>query len=189
MISSSGLKTTTSDLKLSLRRSNHRRCALFKNLLSVARRKLHSGSICRRVGLVKSLREGSINNGDRVLVFNSVAQHGRCVGERLPAFAEQLGGKPVAAAVFAKGTGNGVVAAEERWGEGFTQHCKSQLKCLFLIPASSAKTETQQRFPGRNSKMASLKLNQLIPSKLKHFRLDPSGEAEYLPTAAPLACQ
>ncbi|MCC7531003.1 MAG: hypothetical protein IT342_20965 [Candidatus Melainabacteria bacterium] len=65
----------------------------------------------------EKLVEGSINNGDRVLVFNSVAQHGRCVGERLPAFAEQLGGKPVAAAVFAKGTGNGVVAAEERWGE------------------------------------------------------------------------
>lgn len=65
----------------------------------------------------EKLAEGSINNGDRVLVFNSVAQHGRCVGERLPAFAEQLGGKPVAAAVFAKGTGNGVVAAEERWGE------------------------------------------------------------------------
>ena len=65
----------------------------------------------------EKLVEGSINNGDRVLVFNSVAQHGRCVGERLPAFAEQMGGKPVAAAVFAKGTGNGVIAAEERWGE------------------------------------------------------------------------
>lgn len=65
----------------------------------------------------EKLVEGSINNGDRVLVFNGVAHHGRCVGERLPAFAEQLGGKPVAAAVFAKGTGNGVVAAEERWEE------------------------------------------------------------------------
>ncbi len=85
----------------------------------------------------EKLVEGSINNGDRVLVFNSVAQHGRCVGERLPAFAEQMGGKPVAAAVFAKGTGNGVIAAEERWGERL--YAALQIPIEVSLPNSCSK--------------------------------------------------
>ncbi len=65
------------------------------------------------------LVSGEVKPGDRVLVFNAVTQQGRCVGERLPAFVEGLGGKPVAAAVFAKGTAGGVKAAEERYGPKF----------------------------------------------------------------------
>lgn len=65
------------------------------------------------------LVEGTIKEGDRVLVFNGVTQQGRCVGERLPAFVEAAGGKAVAAAVFAKGTAAGVSAAEKRFGRNF----------------------------------------------------------------------
>ena len=60
--------------------------------------------------------EGELKPGDRVLVFNGVSQQGRCVGNRLPGFVDALGGTTVAAAVFAKGTAEGVKAAEERFG-------------------------------------------------------------------------
>ena len=62
------------------------------------------------------LVKGEILKGDRVLAFNGLSQTGNCVGNRLPAFASSLGGDTVAAAVFAKGSGKGVVAAEERYG-------------------------------------------------------------------------
>lgn len=60
--------------------------------------------------------EGEIKPGQKVLVFNGVSQQGRCVGNRLPGFVEILGGQTVAAAVFAKGTAEGVRAAEQRFG-------------------------------------------------------------------------
>lgn len=61
--------------------------------------------------------EGGIKPGAKVLVFNGVSQQGRCVGARLPSFVESLGGHTVAAAVFAKGTAEGVKAAERRFGK------------------------------------------------------------------------
>jgi orotate phosphoribosyltransferase len=60
--------------------------------------------------------EGEVKPGDRVLVFNGVSLQGRSVGERLPAFVDSLDGTVVAAAVFAKGTAPGVVAAEQHYG-------------------------------------------------------------------------
>lgn len=60
---------------------------------------------------------GEVKAGDRVLVFNGVSQQGRCVGLRLPSFVEKLGGETVAAAVFAKGTTEGVKEAEKKYGD------------------------------------------------------------------------
>ena len=65
------------------------------------------------------LVSGEVRPGDRVLVFNGVTQTGRCVGERLQEFVEQLGGQVVAIAVFAKGTSAGVKTAEEKYGPKF----------------------------------------------------------------------
>jgi len=62
------------------------------------------------------LVSGQVKPGDKALVVNGVSQQGRCVGDRLPSFVESLGGQAVAAAVFAKGTGPGVKAAEARYG-------------------------------------------------------------------------
>lgn len=62
------------------------------------------------------LTSGQVKQGDRVLVFNGVSQQGRCVGERLPSFVKELGGEPVAAAVFAIGTGPGAQKAREHYG-------------------------------------------------------------------------
>jgi len=62
------------------------------------------------------LLSGEIKPGDRVLVFNGVSQQGRCVGERLPSFVKDLGGDPIAAAVFAIGTGPGAQKAKELYG-------------------------------------------------------------------------
>lgn len=65
------------------------------------------------------LVSGEVKPGERVLVFNGVTQQGRCVGERLPAFVEGLGGNPIAAAVFAKGTASGVTIPENKYGDKF----------------------------------------------------------------------
>ncbi len=65
------------------------------------------------------LVEGRVDRGTRALVFNGVSHTGRCVGQRLPGFVEALGGVPVAAAVFVKGTAPRVTATEERLGERF----------------------------------------------------------------------
>jgi len=62
---------------------------------------------------------GSVAAGSRALVFNAVSLNGRCVGLRLPAFVESLGGVVVAAAVFAKGTAERVRETERRWGDRF----------------------------------------------------------------------
>ena len=62
------------------------------------------------------LVSGEIQPGDKVLVFNGVSQQGRCVGERLPSFVQDLGATTVAAAIFAKGTAPGVQDAETRYG-------------------------------------------------------------------------
>jgi hypothetical protein len=62
------------------------------------------------------LVSGSVEKGDRVLVFNGVSQQGRCVGDRLPSFVRDLGGETVAAAVFAIGTAPGAKQALERYG-------------------------------------------------------------------------
>lgn len=62
---------------------------------------------------------GMVKPGERVLVFNGVTQQGRCVGERLPSFLEELGANPVAAAVFAKGTASGVSIPEKRFSDKF----------------------------------------------------------------------
>ncbi len=60
---------------------------------------------------------GQVKPDERVLVFNGVSQQGRCVGLRLPSFVEKLGGQTVAAAVFAKGTVEGVKDAEKKFGD------------------------------------------------------------------------
>jgi hypothetical protein len=65
------------------------------------------------------LVEGSIPSGARVLALNGVSLQGRCVGLRLPQFAESLGGTVVAAAVFAKGTTDLVRETEHRLGDRF----------------------------------------------------------------------
>ncbi len=65
------------------------------------------------------LVDGSVTPGSRAIVFNAVSLNGRCVGNRLPAFVEGLGGSVVAAAVFVKGTADQVRATERRWGDGF----------------------------------------------------------------------
>lgn len=57
--------------------------------------------------------------GKNVLAFNGVSITGRCVGERLPAFAEKAGGTISAVSAFAKGTAAGVKAAEDRFGDRF----------------------------------------------------------------------
>jgi len=74
--------------------------------------------------------EGEIHHGDKVLIFNAVTPQGRCVGERLPAFVEQLKGNVVGAAVFAKGTAAGVAAAEQRYGELFYSSIQVQIDVL-----------------------------------------------------------
>jgi len=65
------------------------------------------------------LVEGEINKSDRVLLFNGITHQGRCVGERLPHFVENIGAKVVAAAVFAKSTTAGVIATEQHYGTKF----------------------------------------------------------------------
>ncbi len=65
------------------------------------------------------LVSGEIKPGDRVLVYNAVSIQGRCIGERLPSFAEALGGEVVAIACFAKGTTPKVRELEEKWGNKF----------------------------------------------------------------------
>ncbi len=65
------------------------------------------------------LVDGAVEPGAQVLVFNGVTHTGRCVGQRLPEFVEGLGGTPVAAAVFAKGTVPKVRETEARLGERF----------------------------------------------------------------------
>jgi len=65
------------------------------------------------------LAEGSVTAESRAIVFNAVSLNGRCVGNRLPAFVERLGGSVVAAAVFAKGTAEQVRETERRWGDRF----------------------------------------------------------------------
>lgn len=78
--------------------------------------------------------EGAVKPGDRVLVFNGVTQQGRCVGERLPSFVEAAGGIVAAAAVFAKGTADGVAAAEKRYGSRFY----SMVQVDIVVAAPSA---------------------------------------------------
>ena len=65
------------------------------------------------------LVDGSVTRGSRAVVFNAVSLNGRCVGNRLPAFVERLGGIVVAAAVFAKGTAEPVRDVGRRWGDRF----------------------------------------------------------------------
>jgi len=57
--------------------------------------------------------------GERVLVFNGVTQQGKCVGQRLPSFAELFMGEVVAACVFAKGTTGDITATEKKYGSKF----------------------------------------------------------------------
>lgn len=65
------------------------------------------------------LVEGAVGRGARALVLNAVSLQGRCVGLRLPAFLERLGGTTAGAAVFAKGSGDLVRRTEERLGPRF----------------------------------------------------------------------
>ena len=65
------------------------------------------------------LVEGSVKPGSRAIVFNGVSLQGRCVGDRLPAFVERLGGSVVGAAVFAKGTAERIRDTEMRLGDRF----------------------------------------------------------------------
>jgi len=65
------------------------------------------------------LVEGSVPPGSRALALNGVSLQGRCVGLRLPQFLERLGGRSVAAAVFAKGVADLVRQTEEKMGDRF----------------------------------------------------------------------
>lgn len=62
---------------------------------------------------------GSVPPESKVLALNGVSLQGRCVGLRLPKFVESLGGRVVAAAVFAKGRTDLVRQTEERLGPRF----------------------------------------------------------------------
>src|SRR5439155_26581410 len=65
------------------------------------------------------LVEGSVPPGSRALALNGVSLQGRCVGLRLPQFVQGLGGRSVAAAVFAKGVADLVRQTEEKMGDRF----------------------------------------------------------------------
>jgi orotate phosphoribosyltransferase len=73
------------------------------------------------------LVEGRVERGDRALVFNGVSHTGRCVGLRLPGFVESLGGKSVAAAVFAKGTAPKVAETERNLGNRFYSALRAEV--------------------------------------------------------------
>ena len=65
------------------------------------------------------LVEGTVKPGSWALVFNGVSLQGRCVGDRLPAFLDRLGGSVAGAAVFAKGTAPLIHKVEQRLGSRF----------------------------------------------------------------------
>lgn len=83
------------------------------------------------------LVEGSIPSGARALALNGVSLQGRCVGLRLPQFAESLRGTVVAAAVFAKGTTQLVRDTEQRLGDRFYSTVQVDVP---IFPASSCPT-------------------------------------------------
>lgn len=62
---------------------------------------------------------GSIGKGDRALVFNGVSLQGRCVGRRLPEFAERFGAGIVGAAVFVKSRADAFEGVRKRFGGNF----------------------------------------------------------------------
>ena len=72
--------------------------------------------------------DGKINPGERVLVFNAVSQTGRCVGDRLPGVVDSFKAETVAAAVFCKGTANGVTAAEQKYGSKLYAAIQAEIK-------------------------------------------------------------
>ncbi|HYM38759.1 MAG TPA: hypothetical protein VEY12_01260 [Thermoplasmata archaeon] len=65
------------------------------------------------------LVEGRVDRRARALVLNGVSHTGRCVGQRLPEFVEQLGGTRAAAAVFVKGSVPKVAEIERTLGRRF----------------------------------------------------------------------
>jgi orotate phosphoribosyltransferase len=73
------------------------------------------------------LVEGHLDRGDRALVFNGVSHTGRCVGQRLPAFVDSLGGTGIAAAVFAKGSTPAVAEAERAFGDRFHSAIRAEI--------------------------------------------------------------
>ncbi len=81
-----------------------------------------------------TLVEGWVPGGTKVLAFNGVSLQGRCVGLRLPEFAERLGGTVAAAAVFAKGVADPVKETERRLGPRF--YSTLQVEVPMYPPAS-----------------------------------------------------
>ncbi len=73
------------------------------------------------------LVEGRMDRGDRAIVFNGVSHTGRCVGLRLPEFVESLGGEPVAAVVFVKGSAPKVAETEQTMGERFYSAIRAEV--------------------------------------------------------------
>lgn len=73
------------------------------------------------------LVKGRVAKGANALVFNGVSHTGRCVGQRLPAFVERLGGTVVAAAVFVKGSAPKVAETESRLGERFYSAIRAEV--------------------------------------------------------------
>src|SRR2546429_663589 len=80
------------------------------------------------------LVEGSVLAGSRALALNGVSLQARCVGLRLPQFLERLGGRSVAAAVFAKGVADLVRQTEEKMGDRFYSTLQVNVP---IYPASS----------------------------------------------------
>jgi hypothetical protein len=62
-----------------------------------------------------SLASGQVKAGSKALAFNAVSLTGRCIGERLPSFLQELGGAAVASAAFAIGTTDGADKTKERF--------------------------------------------------------------------------
>jgi hypothetical protein len=62
-----------------------------------------------------ALASGQVKTGSKALAFNAVSLTGRCIGERLPSFLQELGGEAVASAAFAIGTTDGANRSKERF--------------------------------------------------------------------------
>jgi hypothetical protein len=63
------------------------------------------------------LVSGKIEKGSTAFIFNAVSHTGRCIGERLPGFAEKYGAEVKAVGAFALGTTSGAEAAKAKFGK------------------------------------------------------------------------
>ena len=91
------------------------------------------------------LVQGSVPPGSRALALNGVSLQGRCVGLRLPQFLERLGGRSVAAAVFAKGVADLVRQTEEKMGDRF--YSTLQVNVPIYPPSSCPLCESSAQPP------------------------------------------